>query len=141
MGWLGWAIVLGGPVLCALAGAGCEHFRTIRNIGERLDLAYDQAWQVAMDHYRTLYGSMQLDVESTLETVAKMLPAAPVVAAERLAALPAVHHEGGRHARPEHPSQPCAYDPLIDGIGVQFDAIRVSLGLVPSYMAAVEVSP
>lgn len=127
-GLLAWALILGGPVVCAIAGGTYEHLRLGRAIEAWLDDAYGQGWDAARARYQDWFGSMQLDAEHAQEATATMLPAAPVAAAERLAALPPLDHEGPRHARPQEAAQVDYHDPLITGVRAEFDRIRFLLG-------------
>lgn len=129
-GLLGWLFVLGAPVVCALAGAGCAWAALARRHERELDTAYAQGWDTARDRAQAFYGSMQLEAEYARGTVATLLTTGTVVAAERLRALPEVHHDGPRHARPQEAAQDDYRDPLLVRIRADFKRIRMDAGLL-----------
>ena len=128
-GLLGWSIVLGGPVLCALAGAAFT-WLALRARHERdLDDCWHEAWTKSRAYEQLQAGSMTLMLPApSWPTLEQARPAA-VAATETLPALPAPPREGPRHARPDRPAQRDYFDPLIEGIRSEFDLIRVRLGL------------
>ena len=124
-----WLVVLGGPFVCAAAGAMAEYAFMARRIGVQLDAAYAEGWEDSDARVRAYYGSLIRDAEFAITPGAVRSVAAAVAVAPTLPALPAVHHEGPRHARPQQAVQGDGPDLLIMGVRTRFDTIRMGLGL------------
>lgn len=129
MGWLGWLIVIGGPAACAAAGALVAFLLTVRHYERRLDAVWDQAWDACLNSVAAQWQGYAVHAWGTAADRAQMALDAPTAAAAPLPALPALHHEGGRHERPQRPAQGLDDLAAIARVRAEFDLIRIRLGL------------
>lgn len=129
MGALGWLIVIGGPTACAAIGAVTAFLLTVRHYERRLDATYGAGWDDCLASAAAEWQGYAVQQWSAASARAVAALPAPEAATETLTALPALHHEGGRHARPERPAQGGTLDPAVARIRAEFDRIRLALGL------------
>lgn len=129
MTWAGWLFVLGAPVLCAAAGAGLAWVILSRRHERQLDAEYEAGWYAGRDYAYLSAVPVDGAPGAAAAATAELPAPAPVADAETLAALPALHHEGGRHERPQRPAQSVDDLALIAGVRAEFDRIRIGLGL------------
>lgn len=129
--WYAWLFVTLAPLACAAAGALTHWAYQRRTIERRLDACWDEAWDACLDSVAAQWQGHAVDAMATVTARATEGQGGAVAAAETLPALPAVHHEGGRHGRPH--SVPWRHDDLqaLSRVRDEFARIRMGLGLWP----------
>lgn len=121
--------MLGAPVLCAAAGAGLAWVILSRRHERQLDAEYEAGWYAGRDYAWLSAERVDSGPEAAAAVTAQLPLPAPVADAETLAALPALHHEGGRSTDPQSAVQGHADLAAIAGVRAEFDRIRIGLGL------------
>lgn len=124
-----WLFVLVGPLVCAAAGAALALVLAHGRHERQLDAVYAEGWDAGrrsawLDVDAPAYGPPEPEDEP-----AQLALFGSVADAETLAALPALHHEGGRGTGPHRPAPADADLAAIAAVRAEFARIRMRLGL------------